>query len=196
MKKEDLLKYKMNFKLAAVVIVVLLLIAISLGFWAKSKVDAEFKQTGIKRTALEYLVDNTANLISKATTGKQTEKTQQIEQKKETVAKISGKEEQITKSATVIKADLINKSTENRGDFLLTKNEGFDITYVKTPDVFIVTLKKLPVELQKTAVEDWFIAQGFKKEDLCALGINYVVDFAIKSAVDFSTFKTHPANCY
>lgn len=75
---------------------------------------------------------------------------------------------------------------DNRGDLLLYQTSSFKIEFIKTPNVFFVTIANDPAESAKREAEAWFISFGLKQQDLCDLPVRFVLG-------NFEIRRTNPS---
>ena len=90
-----------------------------------------------------------------------------------------------------IKKRIIEGQIANdNGTIVLFTSGDYKIVYVPTPDFFLVTILKEPVDKNKKEAQSWFLKFGLAQPDLCNLPVRFglgSVDFK-KTNPDFSPF--------
>lgn len=176
-----------------IILVTLIAVLVSIAIFIKQQLRKEQIEGVTQTNPIVFLADEAKNLANKIVKGEETENAKEKQARKEEVKKLYGKTKELPNEAIQTKETLVqNAISEKGGDYLLVEKDTYSIVYVKTPDVFYVFLKNAPLDLYKLEAENWFIDKGFTKDDLCALGINYVLDSNLKRPIDFNN---HPAHC-
>ncbi len=80
-------------------------------------------------------------------------------------------------------------------NFPALENKNFRITYVPTPDIFVVSIFNQPAQDYKNFAESWFLAQGFSRKDLCGLGVKFVYDINGLSVAEKAKLPQYVSNC-
>lgn len=114
------------------------------------------------------------------------------------VAEQVGKGEPLTPDVQKIKEELIqpqNILENNNGDLLLVKTNDYLIQYITSPDIFIVTLLKEPVEENRKIAEKWFLDKGFSQENLCNLGLHFILHSSLTQEYKAKGFSSRPSGC-
>jgi len=94
--------------------------------------------------------------------------------------------QQLPNNIQAIKKQIIESQIANeRGNIVLYTSNEYKIIYVPTPDFFLATILKEPLETYKLEAQNWFYKFGLKQTDLCNLPLRFGLD-----STDFS--KTHP----
>lgn len=57
------------------------------------------------------------------------------------------------------------------------KSQNFTIEYIKSPDVFQVTILNTNVSLAKQEAVSWFKSQGLSQEGICSLPVMFILDW-------------------
>jgi len=88
-----------------------------------------------------------------------------------------------------IKRQMIEGEIANdNGTIVLFISDDYKIVYVPTPDFFLATILKEPVDKNKKEAESWFLKFGLTQSDLCNLPVRFglgSLDFK-KANPDFS----------
>src|SRR3989344_5435676 len=77
-------------------------------------------------------------------------------------------------TAENIKQEMIkNNNGENKGVLILYNTPSYKIEYIPTPDIFLVTILKTPIDQNKLAAEDWFKEFGLAENEICNLPVRF-----------------------
>lgn len=87
---------------------------------------------------------------------------------------------------------VITKTDKKVGD-LVSDYKEYRINYLISNDQYIVIIKEEPFTESKKKAENWFLGQGFKQEDLCALKILFTAAPGINGGN--STKDASPTGC-
>ncbi|OGD89810.1 hypothetical protein A2W45_00370 [Candidatus Curtissbacteria bacterium RIFCSPHIGHO2_12_41_11] len=114
----------------------------------------------------------------------------------ETVSKLSEKQvlppknqrDSPTDKVKTIKLEILkSKIGEDTGTIILFKSETYIIEYVPTPDIFFVTILKVPIDQNKIAAEGWFRDFGLTESEICSLPVRFslgITDVNFKEPFD------------
>lgn len=114
------------------------------------------------------------------------------------VAKLVGKGETLDPDIQKLRDGLIkpeNIIENNNGDLLLVLTDDYRIEYIPSPDIFIATLQKEPVENNRKKAEKWFLDKGFSQENLCNLGLQFILHSSLTQDYKTKGFSSRPTGC-
>jgi len=177
---------KINKVILIGLVVVLLTVAGLLIMFNNYESKQAFEAALPKRNLVQFVSEETENFFNKLLKGEPSAKAQErIEKRKENL-KYLGKSKELSAEAKNLKREIINDPiSTNKGDILLHETDGFSIEYISFPDLFFANLEEEPVEKYQKEVESWFLQKGFKKDDLCGLGINFIADRNLRLKVGY-----------
>ena len=109
--------------------------------------------------------------------------------------------ERITQRDSLSQANIRVRRTliQSLGDKsgVLQNNENYLIEYLKTPDYFMVEIKKREIEAIKQEVLNWFISQGLDTEGFCNLPVVFYLSTELNEQLrnEGVEFNPIPVGC-
>jgi hypothetical protein len=93
------------------------------------------------------------------------------------------------------RARILKQQIENRGgDIILADTSRYEIAYIPTPNIFLVTIRSEPVETIKREQEEWFMQFGLSPQDLCDLPVRFLLSAYTLRAAN-PDFVSLPSGC-
>jgi len=139
-----------------------------------------------KRNIIQFITEESENFISEVFLGKPTPNALKRSDSRRATLKKFGKTIDLDSDAKKTKSDLVKDPiSNNRGDLLIKKTDNYLVEYTRLTDLFFVTILKEPVEKYQKESEAWFKSQGFKKDELCGLGINFTLPVGLALKVGY-----------
>ncbi len=109
---------------------------------------------------------------------------------------VTAKTVDLTQNTKNLKQKIIaSPIREDRGDKYLVQSREFTIIYVPGPDQFYVQINNNPVQQNKEKAENWFKDKGFKKEELCGLGIHFELTYPDVTQKEITNFNSAASGC-
>ncbi len=115
---------------------------------------------------------------------------------KEQIKITNAKTVKLDQKAIDLKAQIIkNPVRQDRGDSYLVQSREFTMIYVSNADQFYIFINNKPEDDNKKLAEKWFADRGFTKEQLCGLGLHFVLAVPDITPEQKAAFKSTADGC-